>query len=390
MKAPLDEILNNCLDRLLAQKASLAECLAAYPKQRAELEPLLQVASLTAAAAAQEPAPAFVSATKSRLLTALAQKRETRRRPLFRLRPLVLRLAPALAAVLLVLMSCLVVSADSLPDSPLYPVKLATEQVQIWLAPDAAARAQLRLQFVQRRLQEAQELLQQGKSLPQPVLQTLSSEAEETRAEINQLRAEQAQALRQRYANLLAAQRAALAQLAASVPPQTQTDLGETIGILDQVQQQVSQDILTSGPPTPTPSNPASQSSPSATTGQPGPPTNPPTEPAKPPTAPPTPVIVSPTAPRPAPPEDTPTPLPTPTPTPVPPVVQPTATPLPVVTATQPGSPLPTPHRDPGLTPTRASTPTQVPPSPRPPTPTMTPTPPVSVLPSPTPLSGNQ
>jgi hypothetical protein len=386
MKAPLDEILNNCLDRLLAQKASPAECLAAYPEQRAALEPLLQVATLTAAVP-QDPSPAFVSATRSRLLTVMAQKRAARQRPRFALRPLALRLATALVALLLVLTSCLVVSADSLPDSPLYPVKLAAEQVQIWLTPDAEARAQLRLQFVQRRFQEAQELLQQGKSLPQPVLQTLSSEAEEARAEISQLRAAQAQALRQRYADLLAAQRAALAQLAASVPAQTQADLGQTIGILDQVQQQVYQDILAGGSPTPTPSNPAILPSPSATTGQPAPPTNPPTEPpTKPITVPATPVPASPTAPRPAPPEDT----PTPTPTPVPPVVQPTATPLPVVTPTQPGSPLPTPHRNPGQTPARPATPTQVPPSPRPPTPTMTPTPPVSVLPSPTPVSGNQ
>jgi hypothetical protein len=278
-------------------------------------------------------------------------------------------LATALVALFLVLMSCLVVSADSLPDSPLYPVKLATEQVQIWLAPDAEAKAQLHLQFVQRRFQEAQELLQQGKPLNRSALQTLSNEAEQTRAEINQLRAAQAQALRQRYADWLAAQRAALARLQASAPSQTQADLGETIGILDQVQQQVRQDILAGRPPTPTPSNPAIQPSPSATTGQPSPPTNPPTDPVK-PTLPATPVPVSPTVPRPAPPEDTPTPLPTPTPTPVPP----TATPLPVVTPTQPGSPLPTPHRGPGLTPTRPSTPTPVPPSPRPPTPTMTPT----------------
>lgn len=232
MKAPLDEILNNCLDRLLAQKASPAECLAAYPEQRAALEPLLQVATLTAAVP-QDPSPAFVSATRSRLLTVMAQKRAARQRPRFALRPLALRLATALVALLLVLTSCLVVSADSLPDSPLYPVKLAAEQVQIWLTPDAEARAQLRLQFVQRRFQEAQELLQQGKSLPQLVLQTLSSEAEEARAEISQLRAAQAQALRQRYADLLAAQRAALAQLAASVPAQTQAVLGQTIGILD-------------------------------------------------------------------------------------------------------------------------------------------------------------
>jgi len=389
MKAPLkvslDEILNNCLDRLLAQKASLAECLAAYPEQRAALEPLLQVATLTAAAVPQDPSPAFVSATRSRLLTALAQKRAARQRPRLILRPLALRLAAALVALLLVLTSCLVVSADSLPDSPLYPVKLAAEQVQIWLAPDAEARAQLHLQFVQRRFQEAQDLLQQGKSLQQPVLQTLNNEAEQARAEINQLRAEQAQLLRQRYADLLAAQRAALTQLQASAPAEMQANLGETIGILDQVQQQVRQDILAGGPPTPTPSNPAIPPSPSATTGQPSPPTNPPTEPAK-PTVPATPVPVSPTVPRPAPPENT----PTPTPTPVPLTVLPTATPLPVVTPTQPGSPLPTPHRVPGQTPTRPSTPTAVPPSPRPPTPTMTPTPPSSPLPSPTPLSGNQ
>lgn len=68
----------------------------------------------------------------------------------------------ALAAVAMVLGTlgggAVLASGDSLPDSPLYPVKLAVEQVQLILAADAEAQGELVHQFEERRQAETLEM----------------------------------------------------------------------------------------------------------------------------------------------------------------------------------------------------------------------------------------
>jgi hypothetical protein len=52
-------------------------------------------------------------------------------------------------------------AANALPGSPFYPVKLATEEAWLWVAP-AREKPALHLRFAQRRLEEYQELAEQG------------------------------------------------------------------------------------------------------------------------------------------------------------------------------------------------------------------------------------
>lgn len=52
-----------------------------------------------------------------------------------------------------------VASADAMPDSALYPVKLAKEQVQLAVTMDPAAKADLLLQLSEKRLNEANQML---------------------------------------------------------------------------------------------------------------------------------------------------------------------------------------------------------------------------------------
>ena len=51
-----DNILDECFERLIKGE-TIEQCLASYPEQAAELEPLLQTAQVTKKATAVEPRP---------------------------------------------------------------------------------------------------------------------------------------------------------------------------------------------------------------------------------------------------------------------------------------------------------------------------------------------
>jgi|GEM_PF-2206473 len=61
-------------------------------------------------------------------------------------------------------------AAQSLPGSPLYPVKLATEETRLQLANNAAAEALLHLNFAQERVDEMVQLAQNGKPVDETTI----------------------------------------------------------------------------------------------------------------------------------------------------------------------------------------------------------------------------
>ncbi len=185
----LEDILAQCLDDMRHGRATLAECLARYPEQRAELEPLLRAALWVSQADAARPDPAFRAAAKTRLLNRIRAE-QTRSRAvspgpisvtsgfLHRLWGWTRKFQPqqprrrsamiwalVLAAIALVAGGGGVAyaSTDALPDDVLYPVKLAVEEAQLLFA-DAEEDVQLHLEFAQRRLEEAQVMAQQGQT----------------------------------------------------------------------------------------------------------------------------------------------------------------------------------------------------------------------------------
>jgi hypothetical protein len=66
-----------------------------------------------------------------------------------------------------------VVSAaqDDLPQDPLYPVKLVSEDASLWLEPDPAMKVEMLMQQAQRRTDEMAEMVSEG--VPPPVEQTI-------------------------------------------------------------------------------------------------------------------------------------------------------------------------------------------------------------------------
>jgi len=173
MNWELDSILEQSITQIAEGKARVESCLLAYPAHADDLRPLLLVSEAMLAM----PKPAISPQAKARIEgqlfetgTAMGLVRKERK-PLPRPGFVLPRLAlprwhwayGALAAMVIVVlfMGTLVGAANALPGSPLYRVKLASEEVWLWVAP-ARDEPALHLRFAQRRLDEYRELAAKG------------------------------------------------------------------------------------------------------------------------------------------------------------------------------------------------------------------------------------
>jgi hypothetical protein len=152
----IEEILDLCLKDISAKRATVADCLNKYPQYANELEPLLTTALALKSVPDVEPSPAFKSKTRAQLLQLSRPIPVQHRMFLSRF-----SFATAAATILVVLglTGGLVYAAnDSLPDSPLYPIKRGTERVEILFASDALSQSRIYMTFAERRLDEAKAL----------------------------------------------------------------------------------------------------------------------------------------------------------------------------------------------------------------------------------------
>ncbi len=161
-----DNILDECLERILTRGETIEQCLALYPEQAAELEPLLETVLVTKNALAIKPRPEFRDRARYQLRVALQeveQKRE-KRFSFFSWQP---RWATAVVAVLVLLLAgsgTVAAAGNSMPDQPLYPVKLATERVRLALTPSALGKAELYAALAEKRVAEIINMAEKGKS----------------------------------------------------------------------------------------------------------------------------------------------------------------------------------------------------------------------------------
>ena len=159
-----ENILDDCLERLLVKGETLEQCLGIYPEHAAELEPLLRTAVATSQAVDVQPAPEFKARARYQFQSIFQQVKPRRRLPVLSWQP---RWAMVLVIVLAVFLagSGTVVAADSsMPGSPLYPVKLVTEQVRLQLTPSDIHKAELYAVLADRRVNEIAYLVNKGKN----------------------------------------------------------------------------------------------------------------------------------------------------------------------------------------------------------------------------------
>ncbi len=165
MAKKLENIFNECLERM-ARGESIESCLQSYPKEAAQLEPLLRTAlGFSWRASSLQPRPEFKARARLRFQGAQLYAREQKQpeRPGFFAWQR--GWAFALTAVLVILFTgagTAAASSDALPDEPLYPVKLATERVRLAFTFSDAGQARLHAQLAENRVLEIAAMARQG------------------------------------------------------------------------------------------------------------------------------------------------------------------------------------------------------------------------------------
>jgi hypothetical protein len=175
---------------------------------------------LVAVATVQAAEPAIAGTVPGRLPSRVAGRRTPRTSgwSIPRGRRTILALASTVAVATSVT-GVAVAASRSLPGSPFYDIKRATESVQLWTAQGQLAKGHRQLEFAATRLSEAQQLSPSSSHLPP----TLDSMDTETRAGANDLvaaaQSSQSTAPLVELQQFAHRQYAGLQQLLASAPP---------------------------------------------------------------------------------------------------------------------------------------------------------------------------
>ena len=172
-----EDILDDCLERLLVKGETVEDCLAIYPQQADALKPLLQTALVTKKAIAIKPSPEFRARARYQFHTLLQETASHKSRSLSFWRFLWATVLTTILVMLLASGGMVAASSTSMPDEPLYPVKLAVEQLQIRLTTSSQGKASLYAEFADRRVTEIIHIAQEGNvSLAGSVTQRLDSQ----------------------------------------------------------------------------------------------------------------------------------------------------------------------------------------------------------------------
>jgi len=158
----LNEIFDRCFEGLLSGSLTLDECLKQYPEYAHELEALLQTALSVEKAAAITPSPEIKAHIRYHLQLRMAHVGKAHRAAFRSWQP---RWAIAVMAVLLILLlgsSTVFAAGGSMPGSPLYPVKIATEDVRLSLTSSPVSKAELYATYADRRVVELGYLAEKG------------------------------------------------------------------------------------------------------------------------------------------------------------------------------------------------------------------------------------
>ena len=149
-----DNILNECLERLLIKGETIEQCLQSYPEQAAQLKPLLETALVAKKALAIQPRADFKARARYQFRSVLQEAATPKRRPFWGWFPRWATVVTIVLVLVLVGGGTVAAAGNSMPDSPLYSVKLATEQVRLILTPSQIGKARLCAQLADRRVAE--------------------------------------------------------------------------------------------------------------------------------------------------------------------------------------------------------------------------------------------
>ncbi|MFC1848291.1 DUF5667 domain-containing protein [Chloroflexota bacterium] len=180
MKRSFEDILDACLERITKRGDTIERCLESYPEWADDLEPLLRAAASVKDAASLEASPGFKKSAKSRLMSAVAEKRgEETGRGMFRRWGMQRHWVVAISLVIAILImggGTVGASTNSLPGDLLYPVKTTSEKVQTFFTFGNEARANLYAKLAERRIDEIRALAARERNIPTSVLNVMNSD----------------------------------------------------------------------------------------------------------------------------------------------------------------------------------------------------------------------
>ena len=157
-----NNILDECLERLLVKSETIEQCLSSYPEYATELRPLLETMAATREALDIQPRPEFKTRARYQFQSALRVSSAKKSLPFFRWQPQWAMAVVSILAVLLTGGGTVAAASYSMPDSPLYPVKLATEQVQLAPANSDMNKARLYAKLADKRVNEVVYIASKG------------------------------------------------------------------------------------------------------------------------------------------------------------------------------------------------------------------------------------
>ena len=168
-------ILDECLEAI-GRGETLESCLARYPRRADELRARIRLAQRIAATPHHPPRPVAQAAGWHQFQAQAQDMRLGRKRHvslnLGWLRPLTIA-AALVIAVTGAAGGSVYASQDALPDSPLYRVKLASEDVRVWFTFDDSRKADLLLDQSNERTGEIMEMLSRGTAVSGNVLSAM-------------------------------------------------------------------------------------------------------------------------------------------------------------------------------------------------------------------------
>lgn len=247
--APFAAALEDCVNRVRAGEP-LTVCLQRYPESYREELGRLAATGIEVARLARDPSPAFVGRLEARLRSEIGRERAAMlpvKTGWLRLgwlagiaRVGALMLVGAVAAVAAG-PGLDLVSAESLPDSPLYRLKEARETVEVALARAPQAEAVVVARHVEARLAELERAVREDK--PRPVVDrvaaTLARTTDRVVERTLQLREQGQVRAAERTAAGLQTVRAEVEELAREAGPQARPSLRRLMEVLGEQQRRL-------------------------------------------------------------------------------------------------------------------------------------------------------
>ena len=184
------EILENCIAEVRSGKSTVEDCLQRYPELCEELSHLLTIATNISAEDAT-PSDEFKRRAKRYLFEKMEESTaKASWRYVFWPRAAVSRVIVSTLAGLIIVgaagSSVVYASQSSLPGDTLYPVKTGAEEVQLALTFDPVSKANLHLEFAQRRVNEVTSQIALARNIDQEALSAVTRQYDQAITDLSE------------------------------------------------------------------------------------------------------------------------------------------------------------------------------------------------------------